>query len=603
MNNRSEPKYIGEHFQNDFERMVEMLASNPEDLCLNLHELLNDLTKRDTHGNGNWRKLNLTQRGAWEKLMHETFLKSVFKEDDQKKTGYKYNCERLLKEWGGNAGEDGIFVGILKEVANVRTFTKDVRLKKMPLQWAFRDKVTLDALLRRVERLDNHTRVCPVLGHVLQSHVLSILDALGCLGGMFEWQQLVHRKYSGRITREEAAKLTPRKVMDDLPKAEAEQWRTAFEKFEQAWRIAFKHVERYQCHEFKKFERDDVVNEDYPLTYCIADELNEGIYAMALNEWLIERHNELAGLALFAMRTTGEQLQTRRTFSSVIAQCDLIAFSEIELEEFVKSQCVAYVDGGNLDFDHQKAENYVRQEMARPQITLVKRVFEWLGEGLSQGRAEKILNQNDLTPEICDRIRGEIKTPLVANFCLQEVLQVISFLRKHVGEGRSEEELGNMGDQLLTKYFKENLCVDNVEKALPSATARDQVHLRHLDAFNTLLKTIINVDIADKVEQRYKVEIPDKLANALLARKGEYPAQLVGLLGKVAEEQMGQDGGLGSGRPFLEILDFVWNDAELDAESLKEVKRIIEKCEDEAKEELKVMHWFSVYRLIKSMES
>lgn len=53
--------------------------------------------------------------------------------------------QELYKKWGGDQ-EDGKFVAELKEAADVKDFPPPKREAEMPLLWAYRSPVTLDAL-------------------------------------------------------------------------------------------------------------------------------------------------------------------------------------------------------------------------------------------------------------------------------------------------------------------------------------------------------------------------------------------------------------------------------------------------------------------------
>ena len=79
----------------------------------------------------------------------------------------------------------------------------------------------------------------------------------------------------------------------------------------------------------------------------------------------------------------------------------------------------------------------------------------------------------------------------------------VNFILK-AGGGLSEEYTGEM---LLDEYMRTVLC-EIASDSLPSATARSEVHLWHIDAFARLLKQIINKNPMDMVDSRYKVRLP-----------------------------------------------------------------------------------------------
>merc|ERR1719238_753820 len=109
------------------------------------------------------------------------------------------------------------------------------------------------------------------------------------------------------------------------------------------------------------------------------------------------------------------------------------------------------------------------------------------------------MKQKALPFEIGKRIEGELTNQTLANACLQKVSMSVNFILKS-GGGLSEEHTGEM---LLSEYMKSVLC-EASDTCLPSATARSEVRLWHIDAFAKLLRVAINKDPMDMVDNRYK---------------------------------------------------------------------------------------------------
>jgi len=594
----SEPKYVGDHFLNDFTQMVELLGTNTEDLCLNWHQLLHQMCAgdmKDSSGSGsdsNWSKLTINARQQWEDVIQNRYLMKMIKEHDQRAPG-------LLEKWGGGAGEDGKFVSEIKEVADVKDFTMEIRTKRMPQIWAFRGQVTLEALHARMAKLEKPRVTYPVLSNILEQQYYPILDGLRTLVGVFEWHHLVRSKFGGRITRTQAGQLTPKDVMSGLPQAERVKWERAFNHYKEAWRIAFKYVERFECTEIPENLRQiHSINEDISMLMCICDDKNEGICPTALTQWLVERHNELAQVVAIALRHPPRKISSR-----LLGQHDVMAFGPADLMQFLTSRCVTYAPR-QLAFDLDQIERHVRRELARPEIVIEIRAFQWLGEASAQGaQLQTILKQSPLSPEICDRIRAEIATPMVANTCLQKVNMGAIFLMR-TSAGLGDEKAGDM---LLKEYFTKILC-DNSNESLPSTTACSEVHLKHMDAFTRLLRQIIDADPMDMVDIRFREALPKELKDELSKRKGEIPGQFSGLLATVAEAHLHSDGGFGPDADFLPTLNYMWNDANHDAEDLAKLEKMLKECENKAGEakaeesKILVKHWVAVYRLVKELE-
>jgi hypothetical protein len=333
------------------------------------------------------------------------------------------------------------------------------------------------------------------------------------------------------------------------------------------------------------------VDEDFSMLFFICDDKNEGICPTALTQWLVERHNELAQVVAIALRHPARKISSR-----LMGPHDVIAFGEKELMQFLKSRCATYGDGGKLHFDLSQIESHIRREISRPEIVIEIRAFQWLGEASAQGaQLQTILKQSELSPEICDRIKAEIGTPLVANGCLQKVSMGTSLLMK-TSAGLGEEKAGDM---LLKEYFTKVLS-DNSAESLPSNTACTEVRLKHIDAFTRLLKRVIDADPMDMVDPKFRQDLPEGLQTSLAAIK--FPSQLSGLLASVAETHLHSDGGMGENGKFLGTLGYVWEEAELDAEDLKILTDNLKRAERDTGEELLLKHWVAVYRLVKAAE-
>jgi hypothetical protein len=583
----SEAKYICQHFQNDFQQMTDMMSSNIEDLAASLHALLSSMCKPtsgdtviDTRRADNaaeakpWTKLGIEDRLSWEETLESKYLIKMIKE-------YGDQLPILFNKWGG-AAEEGKFVAEIKETADVRDFPMAKRAAEMPQVWAFRANVTLDALHARMGVQRDQDKTLQVLPNVLQQTYYNILEALGTLVGVFEWHQLVMSHYSGRVSRSQAQEMSVRSELDKLPPAVRTKWRAAFEQFQKAWRIAWPYVERHDCLEISESLRSVMIDEDSSMIYCILDSENEGICPLALTQWLVARHNELVQIA-----SVSDKISARRVSSRLLGIHDVIKYDGSKLMNFLQSRCVTYGDGGKLHFDLVQLERNLRRELARPEITVELRAFQWLGEAFTQtAELKEVMKQKDLSVDIMQRIRVEIMNPTLAHACLQKVSMSVSFILK-AGGGLSEE---NTGELLLSEYMRNVLCDESVS-SIPSATARAEVHLWHIDAFASLLKQIINADPMDLVDGKYKVDLPEDLQEAILRVKGDLPKDLATVLAQTAEARLGKDAGIGPETPLMDTLGFVWQ--EHDAAELPILKESL------PKDRVLMKHWASVYRLLK----
>eukprot|EP00416_Gambierdiscus_australes_P022298 CAMPEP_0171071764 /NCGR_PEP_ID=MMETSP0766_2-20121228/10492_1 /TAXON_ID=439317 /ORGANISM="Gambierdiscus australes, Strain CAWD 149" /LENGTH=896 /DNA_ID=CAMNT_0011528315 /DNA_START=23 /DNA_END=2713 /DNA_ORIENTATION=- len=592
MMQESEAKYIGDHFTNDWRQMVDLLSSNVEDLSATLHNLLRlmsielrDDPKLGTHATGqaassseaaatvNWEKLSLNMRNSWEETMEAKYLSNMVKNND--------SVQDLYKRWGG-AAEDGKFVAELKEAADVRDFPRQKREAEMPQLWAFRSAVTLDALHKHVGIQRNATEALPVLCTVLQQPLFPVLKALGMLVGVFEWHSLVINHFSGRITRTDAAKLRVGEVLNSLPPPDRVKWERAFKQFERAWHIAWPYVDRYECQGFSENLKQVMVHRDSEMIWCIAEGKDEGLCPLAITQWLVERHNELVQVVSASMG-----YPARKVSSRLLGQHDVINYDEVELMRFLRSRCVTYGVGGKLNFDFRLLENHLGRELSRPEITMELRGFQWLGESFSGGNELKsVIKQRDLLPDIIERLRLELASPSVAHLCLQKVQMSTSFILKS-GGGLSVEHAGEM---LLSEYLRSVLSES--PDCLPSATARSQVHLWHVDAFSKLLKQIMNKDPMDSIDPKYKADLPSDIERQLLANKEKLPEVLLELLGNFAETRLSETY-IGDTYPMMDCISQVVQELDVSQEAEDAIAANLPSG-------LLMKHWAAVYRALKA---
>jgi len=377
-------------------------------------------------------------------------------------------------------------------------------------------------------------------------------------------------------------------VIQSFPPADQDKWWAAFNKFKTAWRIAWPYIDRHECLVIEEHLRTVVVNEDSSMVYCICDQENEGICPLALTQWLVARHNELVQIVSATNRDPARKVSSR-----LLGQHDVVQYDSDDLMRFLQSRCVTYGDGGKLLFDLSQLERRLRREMSRPEITIELRAFSWLGESFSQSsELRNVMRQKDLSNEVIERIRRELTNVALANACLQKVSMSVNFILKAGGgAGLSEERTGDM---LLHEYMRTVLCEAGIDN-LPSATARAEVHLFHIDAFAKLLKQIINKNPMDMVDTRYKVALPKELEDQIIDFKPTLSKDLADTLGSFGEEQLGESAGIGPDTPLMETLGAVWEMNDLDAEDLKHLREKFASLPTE----LCMKHWAALYELCK----
>jgi len=273
--------------------------------------------------------------------------------------------------------------------------------------------------------------------------------------------------------------------------------------------------------------------------------------------------------------------------SRLLGQHDVIKYDDKELMRFLRSRCVTYGVGGKLNFDFKQLEQQLRRELAKPEITMELRGFHWLGESFSAGNELKqVIRQKDILPDHAERMKMELSSPSVANDCLQKVYMSISFILKS-GGGLSGEHAGEMH---LIEYLR--TVLSEGPESLPSATARAEVRLSHVDSFVKLLKQLVNKDPMDSIDPKYCVDLPKDLEDLVAASVERIPKELLlSVLANFAETRLTETW-IGEEHKMLEILESV--------EDLTEEADNFQAVRDNLPDGLLMKHWAAVYKVLKS---
>jgi hypothetical protein len=320
-----------------------------------------------------------------------------------------------------------------------------------------------------------------------------------------------------------------------------------------------------------------MISRESAMIWCIADEANEGICPLALTRWLVERHNELVQTVCNTNKHPSREVSSR-----LLGQHDVVHCNEEQIMRFLRSRCVTYGIGGKLNFDFKQLETKLRRDLAKPGITVELRQFQWLGESYStSNELRTVVRQRDLPPDVSERIRKEITSATTANTCLQKVQMSVSFILK--AGVLSMESASSMP---LSEYLRTVLSEGH--DSLPSATARAEVHLSHVDAFQKLLKSIMKKDPMDNIDSKYNAEMPPELQQQVLEVKKDIPEELTDTLATFAESML-REAYMGESIPMMETL------REAMAASIENFQ-LVEKLLPST---LQMKHWASLYRLLK----
>eukprot|EP00746_Dinoflagellata_sp_MGD_P036569 gnl/MRDRNA2_/MRDRNA2_18774_c0_seq1.p1 gnl/MRDRNA2_/MRDRNA2_18774_c0~~gnl/MRDRNA2_/MRDRNA2_18774_c0_seq1.p1 ORF type:complete len:721 (-),score=121.05 gnl/MRDRNA2_/MRDRNA2_18774_c0_seq1:5-1900(-) len=525
----SEAVFIRAHFERDWHLLREMLNANFEDLAAILHSVVHQMSVPTNdnipveNGVRSWAKLStLNARETWEKVCVQKFLHGAWQDASQR-------CEGLYEKWGQKGGA---FVADIKENHDIKGFPIEKRRTQMPKLWAFRSEVTLAALHQSISGHENPQAMFPVLSAVLQQPLFSVIGVINCLIGIFEWHAMVVSLFSRRLTKEKAREVTIGQHISSLPPSERNRWERAFGTFKDAWHCAMPHCERYECMTMPEEYRQVKIDENYPLSFAIMDEADEGICPHLLTHWLVERHNELVQIVNVANGIPNDDIPI--VSSRLAGPHDLCSYNERLLMLYLRNRCVTYGVGGRLNIDLSQLERHLRRELLRPMVQMESQKFHWLGEATAVSSSlRSTITQKDISPDIGERLKGDLSQPSIANACAQTVQTAIAFIQASGGLG-----MGNAGEMLLSEYLS-SVLRDSAFESLPSQIARAEIRLWHLDAFLSLLKQLTLTDPMEGINKKYKAPLTDDLKEQLKAAMESMPLTVDLLLEAIAT--MGRD--------------------------------------------------------------
>lgn len=520
MHQEAEAVYLTEHLYQDWRLLAENLSSHGEGVAMGMHSLLQTIVKKgpdapvkkkqkaemwwDKQQGGSaaeetgseWTRLStLQRRGLWEETMDEKYLLPFIAK-------FEESILVLHKKWNNKEDESGPLVAELRETADVNTYDTKRRYAEMPQVLAYRAPLTMSEVQRRLPQAKKEYDLT-LLSTVVQTHILETMKALRTLVGQFQWHSLAEQRFSGRITREEANELKIGDAIEAEPLGERGNWDSAYQKLQEGWHEAFQYVDRFECLEIPAHLKTAMasISKASPLSCAIADEKDLGICPLVLTQWLVARHNDLVQSAALA-----GGYPIRKISSRTMGHHDVVVYDKEMMMRFIRDRCVTHGPGGRLNLDLVELERHLRHEFAKPELSFHLRLFQWLGEG-TQGSnmLKEHIAQRDLPPEVEGRLRGEIRTPVLAAAALQKLQMAATFI-VNSRDSMSSDVLSAMK---LTDYLSSVLA--EPPDSFPSATARSEVNLCHVDAFVRLLKNIIHADPMETLPEKYKMKLGSDL--------------------------------------------------------------------------------------------
>jgi MoxR-like ATPase len=281
------------------------------------------------------------------------------------------------------------------------------------------------------------------------------LRGLRHLPQLVEWQRLLFRRYSRRVSRTQARELTAAQVIAAQPEdgGVRRRWAEAFEGYCLAWNQTWRLVGQFGCLQFNADFKSMQMGPSQSIAFSMPCDSDEGTCALALTQFLVQRHNDfvqrvderllLMGQEHRRRAGNGGSKQRRRKKTqragvraaagassaagsggggaNVISSRLLSVAHTLEydlhgqLVPLIEKQCVQYEQQGgaggagggakgSVCYDFEPAERYLLNRwFKKPAIDLQLRSFEFLAELQSGGALASLrqkLPQEPLTPAL-----------------------------------------------------------------------------------------------------------------------------------------------------------------------------------------------------------
>ena len=188
--------------------------------------------------------------------------------------------------------EGAVFKDELQERTDVGALNLAVRQKACPGLWRFRRAFAFDHFEASFARDPKLAESFPVLSELLSRQ--AELSALRHLPQLFRWLEMLMQYNDKRLDREAARCTSVKTLIAEISSSsQREEWQAAFASFATAWDLAWHRVEAFGCEAVPDMYRQQAMNEDVPVAFCLPGPTDEGKCPDYLAQALVNTHNDL----------------------------------------------------------------------------------------------------------------------------------------------------------------------------------------------------------------------------------------------------------------------------------------------------------------------
>jgi hypothetical protein len=474
------------HTRNDWALVARLVNRNSEDVVTLMHTALERAARPlpsvagaaaavthafDTFG-GN---CGQPVRNAFEEAFALHVVRPVFSDP----SGVEARLSDAQRRYKTAASDEGAaFVGELRELTEIESFSPERRAQLLPALWRYRQRFCMADVAREVhptERPDAAAR------HPLLSHVLTRepdLRGLRHLPQLYAFTNLLLNRHSRRLDRASAKRVTVRDAIRDA--AEPHAWAAAFDSVRRAFNATWRHVEMIECQ--KNLLVDFEVDESTSISHFLPYRADEGFYlSEGVATFLGTQHNKLVELGA---QCAGAAVRSIPTVDSrLFTAAHAIDFDLARFEAHVEKNCVQLSQAGAVVVDYAAAEQHLLEHCVagRPFFHLAERSMVYIssiddrdeegdgsgsGSGSGSGEAGDIdvprvsskVPQEALAADAADALLTELGTRAAKKAVLRWLETSVALLQETGGEA-----VLDVGRTLLVDFLQSDLQLSGAD--------------------------------------------------------------------------------------------------------------------------------------------
>lgn len=424
--------------------------------------------------------LTLESRLAWENVIGTTCTLPLLGTDEKSLTD---RLAQATKKFSVDADDQpaGLFAIDLFDKYSIESLSVEERRNYAPGLFRFTKAFSFDDFVVNLNLTPHAAERFPVLWSFVITQDANQLRALQHIPSVFEWFRLLSSKFNGHIDRDTARVDTVSSVLSTIEDPIVRsKWEFAFEGFCSAWNGSWSNVQKHGCIRFSTDFNGLRMDSSVAVSFSLPNEIDEGNCPLALAHFLIDKHNTFAQLVdevkLLRTRHQSSKSNSNTSDGADISRIQVISSKFLtpahtircdihnDFIPLIEKHCMVLSSTGKTAYDFAKAENLLIDRFLADvcAIDLEMPGFTFSHEQHLQGGLSSLrqkLKQKPLAPDVIRAIKRDITTPSQAQYILEIIETVVSFLSA-TGGSLVQTLNETVGDMLISKYMSTVLLMD-----------------------------------------------------------------------------------------------------------------------------------------------